>query len=155
MIKNAHLKPLAACLNMKFPHSVDILVNKCSKTLCPFKHIHKEDQFISDKSDSSVEVTEDLVNEKPNENIEDEEVFNLYLRENFPRLFNYCLKNDRYVPCYFCDYCSKSQKLKIIEEELTTHIETKHKEITDTFDPADSEYEDWIHEEFFQFFCPE
>ena len=44
---------------------------------------------------------------------------------------------------------------KIIEEELTTHIETKHKEITDTFDPADSEYEDWIHEEIFQFFCPE
>ena len=44
---------------------------------------------------------------------------------------------------------------KIIEEELTTHIETKHKEITDTFDPADSGFEDWINEEFFQFFCPE
>ena len=27
MIKNAHLKPLAACLNMKMSHSVDILVN--------------------------------------------------------------------------------------------------------------------------------
>ena len=98
-----------------------------------------------------------MVNEKPTENIEDEdgEVLNLYVRENCPRLFYYYLKNNRYVPCYFCDYRSKSQKLKIIEEELTTHIETKHKEITDTFDPADSEYEDWIHEEFFHFFCPE
>ena len=52
-------------------------IGKCSKTLCPFKHNHKADQSISDKSNSSVEVTEDLVNEKPIENIEDEEVFNL------------------------------------------------------------------------------
>ena len=112
------------------------------------------------KRDSSVEghektVTENLVNEKTVDKIEDEEVFNFYVRENFPRLFDYYLKNNRYVPCYFCEYCSKSQNLKIIEVELTTHIETKHKEITDTFDPANSEYEDWIHEEFFQFFCPE
>ena len=96
-----------------------------------------------------------MVNEKPTENIEDEEVFNLYVRENFHRLFDYYLRNNIYVPWHFCDYCSKSQNLKIIEEELTTHIETKHKEITDTFDPADSEYEDWIHEEFFQFVYPE
>ena len=46
---------------------------------------------------------------------EDEEVFNLYVKENFPRLFDYYLKNNRYVPCYFCEYCSKSQILKIIE----------------------------------------
>ena len=133
-------------------------IGKCYKALCPFKHNQKEGQSICEKRDSSVEghdkiLTEDLVNEKTDDKIEDEEVFNLYVRENFPRLFDYDLKNNRYVPCYFCDFCSKSQNLKTIEEELTKHIGTKHKEITDKFDPVDSEYEDWIHEEFLQFFA--
>ena len=96
-------------------------IGKYSNALCPFEHHQKEDQSICEKRDSSVEghekiLTEDLVNEKTVDKIEDEEVFNCYVKENLPRLFDCYLKNNRYVPCYFCDFCSKSQNLKTIEE---------------------------------------
>ena len=89
------------------------------------------------------------------EDNEDEEIFDSYVKNNFPKLFDYYLENDRYFPCYFCDYSSKSQILKTIEDEMTTHLDKKHRDIIESFDPCNSEYEDWIHEEYFQFFCPE
>ena len=95
-----------------------------------------------------------VCNDKNQKIIEDKE-FDLYVETSFPRLFNYYMDNEKYVPCYFCDYCPKSQNLKVIEDDLTKHIETKHQEIITTFDPVNSGYDDWIHEEFMQFFCPE
>ena len=111
----------------------------CFRTLCQFKHT---EETIQNECDD-------------NKNITEEEEFNSYVQTNFPKLFDYYLENNRYVPCYFCDYCTKSQNLKEIEDELTTHLEKKHQDILTTFDPVNSGYEDWIHEEFLQFFCPE
>ena len=110
----------------------------CFRTLCQFKHRE-----------------EDIQNDCDNKELTEDKDFDSYVKTNFPKVFEYYLENDRFVPCYFCNYCSKSQNLKDIENEITAHIGTKHKEIMATFDPINSGYEDWIHEEFFQFFCPE
>jgi len=109
----------------------------CRNKLCQYRH------------------QQDPSSDKATENIEDEETFDLYVKTNFPKIFDYYLNNNRYVPCYFCKYSSKSQSLKTIEVEMTKHLETKHEDILAAFDPVNSGYEDWIHEEYLQFFCPE
>ena len=110
----------------------------CFRTLCQFKHRE-----------------ENIQNDCDNKELTEDEDFDSYVKTNFPKVFEYYLENDRFVPCYFCNYCSKSQNLKDIEDEITAHIGTKHREILAAFDPVNSGYEDWIHEEFLQFFCPE
>ena len=36
-----------------------------------------------------------------------------------------CKATDMYVPCYFCNYTSRSQNLRNIEDKITPHLATK------------------------------
>ena len=154
---------LDVCSCIKLLQTV-IFKKNVKKKLCQFKHSQsvKINQFKCEKCETIVISDEALKThidefhaENTTHNIEDEEMFDNYVKTNFPTLFDYYLKNDRYFPCQFCDYTSKRQNLKNIEDEITTHLAAKHEKILATFDPVDTEYENWIHEEYLQFFCSE
>ena len=81
---------------------------KCSKKLCQFKHSQsvKINQFKCEKCETIVISDEALKThidefhaENTTHNIEDEEMFDNYVKTNFPTFFDYYLKNDRYFPC--------------------------------------------------------
>ena len=156
-----------AMLGCMFKHEIAPLCHyqeRCSKKLCQFKHTNlvqkklfacEKCETITSSDDALKKHMNDVHTGKTIEDNDDEEIFDSYVKNNFPKLFDYYLENDRYFPCYFCDYSSKSQILKTIEDEMTTHLDKKHRDIIESFDPCNSEYEDWIHEEYFQFFCPD
>ena len=63
------------------------------------------------------------------------------------------------IHCEKCDkiFSSKEelQRYNQSEDEITTHLAIKHEEILATIDPVNTEFENWICEEYLQFFCPE
>ena len=87
--------------------------------------------------------------------IEEEEMFDLNVKTNFPEVFDYYLRNNKHIHCYFCDYISQSQVLKNIEDEITKHMEDNHENIIAVFKAENTEIENLTHLEFLEFFVPE
>ena len=66
-------------------------------------------------------------------------------RQTSEEFFDYILQNKKHTPCYFCDYVSKSQILKIGADEISDHLEEEHQEIIAEFNPDSSRVFDyWI-----------
>ena len=77
------------------------------------------------------------------------------MKTNLPEIYDYYLTNQKHIPCYFCDYISKSQVLKSIENEMINHMDTNHEDIIEVFRSNDTEIENVIHLEFLEVFVPE
>ena len=138
--------------------------NECTNKLCQFKHPPSDitEQNSCDKCGyiiTSAEAfkthLEEFHKTKSDQQIEDERMFNLYVETNFPEIFDYFLTNEKHIPCYFCDYTSKSQVLKTIKDEVTEHMETHHEDIIAVFKADNTEIENITHLEFLEFFIPE
>ena len=82
---------------------------------------------------------------------EKEKDFELYVKTNFRRVFDYTLQHKKHIPCYFCDYVSKTNILKIGADEIYDHMEEEHQDITAEFKPDSSEFENDLHKEFLEF----
>ena len=135
--------------------------NKCINKLCQFKHSHndKEKQNSCDKCDYITDSAENFKTHmeefhirKNDKQIEDEQIFDLYVESNFPEVYDSYLTNQNHIHCYFCDYVSKSQALKNIKNEITTHMETKHADVIEVFKEDNTEVENVFHIEFLEFF---
>ena len=116
----------------------------CKVRLCSFEHRNN----LTDKNNSKDET-------KTNEETDEERSFDLYVKTNFSEIYDYYLTNQKHIPCYFCDYISKSQVLKSIENEMINHMDTNHEDIIEVFKSDDTEIENIIHLEFLEFFVPE
>ena len=92
---------------------------------------------------------------KKDQQIEDEQIFDLNMESNFPEVFELYLTNQNNIPCYYCDYISKSQVLKYIKTEITKHMETNHEDIIKVFKSGNTEVENITHLEFLEFFVYE
>ena len=92
---------------------------------------------------------------KNDQQIEDEQIFDLNVKSNFPEVFELYLTNQNHIPCYFCDYISKSQALKDIKTEITKHMETNHEHIIKEFKSDNTEIENITHLEFLELFVHE
>ena len=116
----------------------------CKVQLCSFEHRNN----LTDKNNSKDET-------KTNEERDEERSFDLYVKTNFSEIYDYYLTNQKHIPCYFCDYISQSQVLKIIENEMINHMDTNHEDIIEVFKSDDTEIENVIHLEFLELFVPE
>ena len=142
------------CLNNK----------KCIIKLCQVKHSQTDtkEKNTCDKCDYNTDSVEnfkmhieELHIRKSDQQSEDKEMFETEVKSNFPEVFDLYLTNQNHIPCYFCDYVSKSQTLKNIKNEITTHMETKHEDIIEEFKSNNTEVENLIHLEFLEFFVYE
>ena len=103
--------------------------------LCQFKHSQSESiesnecqkcDFRARSEEALLIHVKEVHAEKTPQLIEEEEMFDLNVKTNFPEVFDYYLRNNKHILCYFCDYISQSQVLKNIEDEITKHIEDNH-----------------------------
>ena len=123
----------------------------CKRKLCSFEHKHfrVENDIAKVIENNSKQCDEDI------EKTDEEKSFDLYVKTNFSEVYDYYLTNQKHIPCYFCDYISKSQVLKSIESEIINHMDTKHEDIIEVFKSDDIEIENIIHLEFLEFFVPQ
>ena len=128
----------------------------CDKKLCQFKHSQNKQKLKENNlSKNNTERVDDL--EKEDTIYEDDQLtvkekeFELYVKTSFRRVFDYVLQNKKHTPCYFCDYVSKSQILKIGADEISDHLEEEHQEIIAEFNPDSSTFENNLHKEFLEF----
>ena len=137
---------------------------KCSNNLCQFKHspTDKKKQhscdtcnYITDSAEDFKMHMEESHTTKSNQKTDDKQIFDLYVKTNFPEVFDSFLTNQNQITCYFCDYVSKNQGLKNIKNEITGHMETDHEEIIEVFKSDNTEVENILHLEFLEFFIPE
>ena len=82
---------------------------------------------------------------------EKEKEFELYVKTNFRRVFDYSLQHKKQIPCYFCDYVSKSKILKIGADELSDHMEEEYQDITAAFNQDTSKFANDLVKEFLKF----
>ena len=80
-------------------------------------------------------------------------MFDLYVQSNFSEDFDFYIKKKNHIPCYFCDYLSRSQVLKNIKNEIATHMETNHEDIIEMFKSDNTEVENVYHLEFLDFYA--
>ena len=137
---------------------------KCNRMLCQFKHSHSESihsnecqkcDFRARSEEAQLIHIKEVHAEKTPQLIEEEEMFNLNVKTNFPEVFDYYLRNNKHIHCYFCDYISQSQVLKNIKDEITKHMEDNHENIIAVFKAENTEIENLTHLEFLEFFVPE
>ena len=135
--------------------------SKCTFKLCQFKHSQseKKKQNSCDQCDfntESAEIIETHIKEfhitKSDKQIEDKQTYDLYVETNFPEIFDCYLKNENHLPCYFCDYSSKSQILKNIKNEMIRHMETNHEKVIEAFKSDNTQVENLLHLEFLEYF---
>ena len=138
--------------------------SKCSNKLCQFKHSEndKKNQYSCDKCDfvtDSAEIIKTHIKEchitKYDQQIEDKQIYDLYVETNFPEVFDLYLTNENHVPCYFCDYFSRNKTLKNIKNEIYRHMETNHEKIIEDFQSDNTVVENILHLEFLEFFLTE
>ena len=103
------------------------------------------------KCDGEKEAVDEIVDE----NVQDEENYDLYVEHNFPDVHEKFISGKRQINCYFCKYVSNSKTMMTIQEEVNEHLKTYHSEIVEAYDPdsfvSDSDY----HQEFLDFFVLE
>ena len=109
-----------------------------------------------DKTDKPFEMSSDgekkAVDKIVDENVQDEEYFELYVEHNFSEVHDRFISGNRRINCYFCKYVSKCEKMINIQEELNDHLKTYHSEIIETYDPDNFESESDYHQDFHDFF---
>ena len=134
---------------------------KCINKLCQFKHSQTDKKkqnccdkcdYITDSAENFKTHMEELHIRKSYQQNEDEQMFDVYVKSNFPEVFDIYLTNQKHMPCYFCDYVSKRKSLKTIKNEITTHIETYHEDIIEVFKSDETEVENALHLEFLELF---
>ena len=113
--------------------------DQCKRKLCSFEH--KNIRNVNNETN----VTENVSNQI-------DEMFDLYVKTNFPEIFELYLANQNLIPCYFCDYTSKNETLRNIKNEITRHMETDHEDIISVFNSDNMEIENALHLEFVEFF---
>ena len=71
--------------------------------VCSFEHKHfrVENNIAKVIENNSKQCDEDI------EKTDEEKSFDLYVKTNFPEVYDYYLTNQKHIPCYFCDYISK------------------------------------------------
>ena len=138
--------------------------DKCNRMLCQFKHSKsksteankcKKCEFVA-RSDEALHIhVNEFHTEKTLQLVEEEEMYDLNMKTNFPEVFENYLRNNKHIHCYFCDYISQSQDLKNIEKEMTKHLEDKHENIIAEFKAENTKVENLIHLEFLELFVTE
>ena len=135
--------------------------NKCTNKLCQFKHsqTNEQKQNSCDKCDFNTDSDEIIKTHrtefhvsKSDKQIEDKQIYDLYVETNFPEVFDLYLTNENHVPCYFCDYLSQNKTLKNIKNEIYRHMETNHENIMEDFKSENTVVENVLHVEFLEFF---
>ena len=123
----------------------------CKRKLCSFEHknLGVENNIAKSIEINSVQCDEDI------KKTDEEKSFDLNVKTNFPEIYDYYLTNQKHIPCYFCNYISKSQVLKSIENEMINYMDTNHEDIIEVFKSNDTEIENTIHVEFLEIFVPE
>ena len=121
----------------------------CDKKLCQFKHSQNKQKLKENNlSKNNTERVDDLEKEdtiyEDDQLTEKEKEFELYVKTNFRRVFDYILQNKKHTPCYFCDYVSKTQILNIGADEISDHLEEEHQEIIAEFNPDSSRVFDYL-----------
>ena len=82
-------------------------------------------------------------------------MYDSYVETNFSEVYDLYLANQNHIPCYFCDYVSKSQSLKHIRTEIMRHMENNHEKIVEDFKSDNTEVENVLHLEILEIFIPE
>ena len=86
---------------------------------------------------------------------DEEKSFDLYVRVNFPDIFENYIENQKSISCYYCSFSTKSKILRNIEDEVYRHLKKHHKEVMNTFEKEEIKFKNKWHEEFLGFFASE
>ena len=118
-----------------------------------------KESFPCEQCDYNGDSTENLENhisdvhtEESVEMTEDEQHFDLYVDNCFPEIYEKLTNNKKQINCFFCNYVSKCQILRNIQEELTKHLETNHSDMTEDFDHNNFDFDIYYHQEFLDLF---
>ena len=124
---------------------------RCTKKLCTFQHKkHNNHSDTEDEEENDVEEAEKVSQMLSDDNTktvdqssnEEEESFQLYVRTNYPTVFNK-FKTEKTIKCYYCDFLPKSIKLRDLEDEMITHVADNHKDVIEKLD--EDIYDDEYH----------
>ena len=84
---------------------------------------------------------------------EEEQSFDINVKNNFPDVFEHYLQNNRTIQCYYCDFRSKSKSLSNSKDEMNKHLNIEHKKVINTFEAEELVIENLWHAEFLELFA--
>ena len=134
---------------------------RCTKKLCTFQHKKLNNHSdTEDEEENDVEEAEKVSQMLSDDNTktvdqssnEEEESFQLYVRTNYPTVFNK-FKTEKTIKCYYCDFLPRSKKLRDLEDEMITHVVDTHKVAIE--DLENENFDDEYHQDFLGVFTDE
>ena len=134
---------------------------KCTYKLCQYKHSGLTERetnsckicdYVGTSEDTLKTHLDSVHDDKSSTLTEDEQYFDLYVMHNFSLVYNLFEEGNNHIKCYHCDYISTSDILYHIQGEVFDHLNTKHKDIMESYDTNTFPFENEEHEDFFGLF---